>query len=320
MTDTKVSVIVPAYNSEAFLDRCLTSIVNQTYPDLEVLLIDDGSTDGTLALGQSWANRDSRISVFHAENAGVSSARNIGLRNAQGVYICFVDSDDYLDENFVQWHVDRLQNDSQVDISVCGFVDEDDQGTVIHTSEITSHQEYDMRQFNSSYFLPYTCWQIMFRASMLNADGKALLFDQTIHIKEDLLFLYALLARSHKVMVDGNILYHSVYRSSSLSHTALGKEGESDFLSSINVYPQLISVTQKNTALHEFVCANILKDLAKFEDRLDQTGNRNNGLRFEIASIRKEALDFLIHKGGWKMKIQALIVSYLPKLYLKIAR
>lgn len=320
MGNVTVSVIVPAYNSADFLDRCLNSIVNQTYSDLEILLIDDGSTDETLSLSYSWANRDSRVRVFHTENAGVSSARNVGLYNALGTYICFVDSDDYLDEGFVQHHVERLHNDSQIDISVCGFVDEDDKGTVIHTSEITAKQEYNIQQFNPSYFLPYTCWQVMFRSSLLNKDGKELLFDQTIHIKEDLLFLYGLLARSRKVAVDNKILYHSVYRASSLSHMALKKEGEDDFISSVYVYPQLMSVTQKNFALHKFVCLNILKDLAKFENRLDKIDNYSNELHSKIISIRKEALKGIMCKDSLKTKFQSLLIAYLPKIYLKFAR
>lgn len=89
-----VTVIVPVYKTEAYLDRCVESILGQTYEDLEVLLIDDGSPDGCPALCDRWAERDSRVRVVHKENGGLGMARNTGLDQARGEYICFVDSDD----------------------------------------------------------------------------------------------------------------------------------------------------------------------------------------------------------------------------------
>ena len=92
----RVSIIVPCYNSTRYLSACVDSVLAQTMPDFEVLLIDDGSTDGTLALAQALAARDARLRVLHQENAGVSAARNLGLAHARGEWITFVDSDDLL--------------------------------------------------------------------------------------------------------------------------------------------------------------------------------------------------------------------------------
>ena len=94
--DDLISVIVPVYNVEEYLDRCIESIVNQTYKNLEILLIDDGSTDNSYNICDKWAKKDNRIKVVHKENGGVSSARNVGLDVATGDYIGFVDSDDYI--------------------------------------------------------------------------------------------------------------------------------------------------------------------------------------------------------------------------------
>ena len=93
-----VSIIVPVYNCEKLLDRCVRSVLEQTYQDLELILVNDGSTDGTAALCDAWASKDSRVKVLHQENAGVSAARNAGLDMAAGEYIGFVDADDYIDE------------------------------------------------------------------------------------------------------------------------------------------------------------------------------------------------------------------------------
>ena len=97
MSSPKISVIVPVYNVEQYLSRCIDSILAQTFTDFEVLLIDDGSTDNSGKICDEYAERDSRIRVFHKENGGVSSARNLGLDNAQGEWIFYIDSDDYLD-------------------------------------------------------------------------------------------------------------------------------------------------------------------------------------------------------------------------------
>jgi len=94
--DTLISIIVPIYNVEDFLDRCVNSLVNQTYKNIEILLVDDGSPDNCPKMCDEWALRDRRIKVFHKKNGGLSDARNHGMRNAQGEYILFVDSDDYL--------------------------------------------------------------------------------------------------------------------------------------------------------------------------------------------------------------------------------
>lgn len=98
MTDKSlISVIVPVYNIEEYLPRCVKSIVNQSYKNLEILLVDDGSTDGTGALCDRLAETDSRIRVFHKENGGSSSARNLGIKEARGEFLAFVDSDDYIE-------------------------------------------------------------------------------------------------------------------------------------------------------------------------------------------------------------------------------
>ena len=97
-----ISVIVPVYKVEQYLDKCVESIVNQTYRNLEIILVDDGSPDNCPAMCDGWAKRDYRIKVIHKANGGLSDARNAGIEVAQGEYICFVDSDDYLESNYLK--------------------------------------------------------------------------------------------------------------------------------------------------------------------------------------------------------------------------
>ena len=100
--ENKVSIVIPIYNAELFLNRCLESIVNQTYENLEILLIDDGSSDNTPKLCDQWAQKDARIKVIHKQNEGPGIARNYGIDIATGEYVCFFDSDDYLEPTAIE--------------------------------------------------------------------------------------------------------------------------------------------------------------------------------------------------------------------------
>ena len=115
-----ISVIVPVYKVEKYLDRCVESIVNQTYKNLEIILVDDGSPDNCGAMCDKWAEKDSRIKVIHKENGGLSDARNAGMNTATGDLMGFVDSDDYISPDMYQLlYENMLENNS--DISACGI-------------------------------------------------------------------------------------------------------------------------------------------------------------------------------------------------------
>ncbi len=115
-----ISIIVPVYKDEPYLRQCVDSILNQTYRDIEVLLIDDGSPDRCGEICDEFAKKDQRIRVFHTENKGLSAARNLGLREAKGEYIGFVDSDDWIEPDMYEVLLKRMQ-ETGADISVCSF-------------------------------------------------------------------------------------------------------------------------------------------------------------------------------------------------------
>lgn len=116
---TKISTIVPVFNTENYLSNTLTSILNQTFCDFEVILIDDGSTDGSGNLCEEWAKRDSRIKVFHQTNQGLPAARNAGIEKADGDFICFCDSDDIYHSRFMELLLDGFAKYPEVDFVMC---------------------------------------------------------------------------------------------------------------------------------------------------------------------------------------------------------
>ena len=127
MENKLVSVIVPVFNREKEIDRCVKSILNQTYENIELILVDDGSAYSSLAICESYSEKDQRVRVFHQENNGVSSARNLGMQNAKGEYLTFVDSDDYVASDYVEELYLALVSNSCV-LSMCNYSEVNDKG------------------------------------------------------------------------------------------------------------------------------------------------------------------------------------------------
>lgn len=139
-SDDLISLIIPIYKVESYLDRCLESVVNQTYGNLEIILVDDGSPDYSGALADVWSEKDGRVRVIHKSNGGVSSARNLGLQTAEGKYVCLVDSDDYLDPLFVETLYSLLVN-NKADIAAIGWQEVSETVPPVHDIFDSSYTE-----------------------------------------------------------------------------------------------------------------------------------------------------------------------------------
>ena len=138
----KISVIVPFYNVENYANRCINSIVNQTYKNLEIILVDDGSKDSSGIICDEWKDKDSRITVIHKQNGGLSDARNEGIKYTTGEYIAFIDSDDFIDKDMFEVLYNNIkETDSQ--ISVCKYiqVEEDEKFKFIKSKEKTIYSK-----------------------------------------------------------------------------------------------------------------------------------------------------------------------------------
>ena len=141
MSKKLISVIVPVYNSEKYVNRCIDSILNQTYENLEVILIDDGSSDGSLKICESWAEKDNRIKILKQKNSGVSSARNLGIENASGDYVAFVDNDDWLRPEMYETMLSLAEKEKS-DVTVCKFINVDEKYNRIKIKESNLSAEH----------------------------------------------------------------------------------------------------------------------------------------------------------------------------------
>lgn len=166
-----VSIIVPVFNVAQYLERCLISLTGQTYKNIEIILVDDGSTDSSGVLCDIWQSKDSRIKVFHKTNGGLSDARNYGLQRASGEYICFIDSDDWCDERFIEVMLEALM-DTASDIVECDYLCTGgsepirDSGRVPYDYEVFTGNEC-FRQFLTNHFFVSVCNKI-YRKEILN--------------------------------------------------------------------------------------------------------------------------------------------------------
>lgn len=141
-----ISIIVPVYNVEKYFDKCMESLLGQTYEDFEIIVINDGSTDGSADLCDQWAKKDNRIRVFHQENKGLSAVRNRGLELAQGEYITWVDSDDYVDTFYLEKLLKAYES-TGADMVMCSFYTDTD-GLVEHRGkDLFPAEEIDRQMF-----------------------------------------------------------------------------------------------------------------------------------------------------------------------------
>ncbi len=188
----EITVIVPVYNVSSYLTRCIESIRSQHFHSFELLLIDDGSTDTSGALADEWAAADVRIRVFHQPNAGVSTARNRGLDEAKGKYICFVDADDWVYPSYLEALYAALPEGEGEGLVVEGFVEASPDGRLFASGVSLPDKLWPRSEFNALFRqeavsqLGYSCSKLYTR-SLLNKYG--IRFPEGIHCCEDLLFM-----------------------------------------------------------------------------------------------------------------------------------
>lgn len=203
-TTPTISVIVPVYNAEKYLHRCIDSILAQTYTDFELLLIDDGSKDQSGEICDEYAQKDTRVHVFHQENGGVSSARNLGLDNAKGEWITFVDSDDWV----VCFFLEELFKGSDTDLSICGFkIQGSDEIWQCQPKDCSLDKQGIINLFESVEYRSYysTPWCKLYRRKIIDQNG--IRFNEMLKNGEDSLFVMQYFAYTKSIKQNSNQLY-----------------------------------------------------------------------------------------------------------------
>ncbi|MGN0316414.1 MAG: glycosyltransferase family 2 protein [Lachnospira sp.] len=255
----KISVIIPIYNTVEYLRRCLDSVCNQTYTNLEIICIDDGSNDGSETILDEYAVSDERIIAIHQNNSGESNARNVGLKNASGDLVAFCDCDDWLELDMYETLVNEIVK-YDLDMAAGGWFKSYD------TEEIISKNLKPVKQgvLNRDELLGYIyerdayqgfayLWDKLFKKEILiNASGEMMLFDEDISLGGDVIFLAEIALNTTKSIYVDKGFYHYYQRNNSGCHTE-NLEKRKQWLKSYEIVIKLFEENQIKQSILDYV-------------------------------------------------------------------
>lgn len=278
----KISVIVPVYNANKGLRRCVDSILAQTYVNFELLLINDGSTDGSNEICDEYAKKDVRVRVFHKRNGGVSSARNIGLENATGEWISFVDSDDWVRESYLKHLYDEVQGDVDLVIAFAEMVNHPDSDKYYYEQSKLNKKDFSELFVKFDLSWRTAPWGKLFRSELIKS--ASLRFVEGMHIGEDACFLYEFILHCRNILI-------------------------SDKKDYFYLYDNCGSLTKRSNSIDSELLAynEIYKVMRKLIDRLqinDPIALKN--MRWSEATYLQRVLNSLYNKVDRKRRIQVL--------------
>lgn len=293
MKNRKVSVVVPIYNIEKYVGRCVESILKQTYSDIEVILVLDGSTDGSANICKKFS--DDRIVILEKENGGLSDARNYGLRYAKGEYIMFIDGDDFVDEKLVETLLLNIER-TGADISVCSYVNYYDNG---ETRECYKHEnKNNIEIYNRKQaILKIIDRNIAFRQCAWNKMYKRELFRDVLYpvgkLYEDLGTTYKLVLRANKIVYSHQNLYYYVQRANSITKTHIFSDREYDRIEQADIF-----------------CNEVTKRYPEYKYQF---------MRFQIMQYLA-VINIMISDGGYDRKLVHITKKMIKDNYSKIKK
>ena len=309
MDEKLVSVIIPAYNIEDYIGRCLDSIISQTYKNLEIIVVDDGSRDHTGEILDNYAKKDRRIKVIHKENGGVSSARNKGIEVAEGDYIGFIDGDDFIEPEMYKILVDLLEEEN-ADIAHCGyqmvFPDRVDYYHNTGKKKIQTTEE-GLKDLLSGEIIEPGLVNKLYKKELI----KNCRLDETVKINEDLLMNYQLFKLSQKSVYYDITPYSYMIRSSSATGANSLITKREDSLRVLNQIKDdcinnnlLPTIYKRYIYLLMAICRDDLKDRLYMEYQKKQRKKLKKELKTDIfkSCIPK------------KLKYMSLFSCYLPHI------
>ena len=310
----KLSIIIPVYNVEKYLEECLDSVLNQTLNDTEIICIDDGSTDNSLNILKEYSKKDKRIKIIPKENGGQASARNLGIKEAQGEYIAFVDSDDFIEPEMIEKLYTKAK-DNNLDIAMCKISLYDNE-----TEEINTHAWYYMlgvfRDFEKDVFShkdtkEFTCeisvtpYNKIYKTSLIKDNN--ILFPEGL-IFEDEKFFYDVYLRAKRVSIVDEFLYY--YRTNRKGST-VDITKESDYTDLIPIFKQIRETFKetKNYEDYKILLANrfIHLELSRFT----QTSSKYKEKYF---NLMKEDLNELLEDQAITDNLESNVKSRVSKI------
>ncbi|MFQ6803468.1 MAG: glycosyltransferase family 2 protein [Lachnospiraceae bacterium] len=290
-----ISVIVPVYNVKEYLEECIRSIINQTYEDLEIILVDDGSTDGSSEICDEYAARDKRIRIIHKENGGLSSARNVGINHANGLYISFVDSDDWLELDFYKILYEAIKA-TNADIAACGRYLASESGKLkMHCSD--EQRIYSRKEALKEIFqlgsIDVAAWDKLYHRSVI----EEIRFPEG-EINEDTAVIYEVFNNVKKLVHVGCPLYNYRVRIGSITKSGYSKKFDVVFEHCKKLYRDI-----------EKTDSDLLDDLSVYITHLSYN-MLVKIVRSDFDTYKKQFMEYFgIFKTGWISYIKSDRVS-----------
>ena len=328
-----ISVIVPVYNAEDYLKKSINSIINQTYPAWELILVDNGSEDNSFRICQEYAKMDERIQVLHQyQNRGVSVARNLALEKACGKYLTFLDADDWVEPDYLEQLI-KIQKETGGDMVVCQYqkvYDADREGAAVSSEENgtggeeTNRESYDPKAYTKAEYLEqcllegYThCWGVLYKTALL--DG--IRFPAKITIGEDALFLIDAVLQAEKIVVTGYAGYQYYIN----ENGAMKRKFTPSYMDQITCWQQAMDKLQGDYPKLKHKLESILVvstmlvvgKIAVLEKEEQDSYIREQELCHQI--VRQYGRKPAIYKylpSGYPLKV--MLYDYLPEVYLKL--
>lgn len=312
-----ISIIIPCYNAEQSLERCLNSVVSQYYQNLEIIIVDDGSKDQTSDIYTKFKKEDYRIKVIKQNNSGVSKARNVGLKAVTGAYVCFVDSDDWVEKNYCEELYNILAAEN-ADVSIIEASYEDENGTIVYNKPISKDKIFDGQQalilLLEDQEIQSHPWGKLFKSSLL----KNVRFPENLKSFEDYSTLFKIFDKAVKVVKSDKKLYHYVQRDNSLSHNLSPETAYHFYLAIMEVFK-----FWKNSAKvgnEKRITKNIVRKLLMVLKRIirNTTASQMTAEKEEIRTSFKPFLKSSVFSIGAEYYFYIRLYYYFPNLYTKL--
>lgn len=308
-----ISIIVPVYNVEKYLERCIESILSQTYKNFELIIINDGSSDKSIDICEKYKAIDSRIIFINQSNKGVSAARNVGLDIAKGDYVAFVDSDDYIENDMYEILINSIEGNN-ADISVCGFYElrpnnKRNELFIKKESFIMKSEDCINKFFEENYIkdLMYAPWNKLFKRKVIGD----IRFNEKLSMGEDILFIFECLGNCNSIFFNNKSKYNYIYRENSAMRAEFS-EKRFDYIKAFDYmekiclerYPNLIKSVKKQCFYHKLNCCR----------KIILNSNHNEIYDIEFKKMLlyiEENKKIVFRKMNYKRKIDYILVRYL---------